>query len=168
MVLKNPAPHVDHVIPALPAVKVPRHCSPDEVVEALKSFPPGSSGGLDGLTSQHLLDLLSVGGEVRHLLLDNLSRVCDRIARGQVPDDARDGVLGSWLVAASTPSGGLRPIAMCGVLRRLTVKILLRRIRSGAAAYLCPRQLGFATSGGAEIAIHAARTYLAVGACCHA
>ena len=70
-------------------------------------------------------------------------------------------VFGSWLVAAKKPTGGLRPIAIGGTLRCLTAKILLSRIRGAAAAYLCPRQLGFATRGGAEIAIHSTRTFLA-------
>ncbi|XP_018496985.1 uncharacterized protein LOC108864944, partial [Galendromus occidentalis] len=70
-------------------------------------------------------------------------------------------VYGTWLVAASKPTGGLRPIAVGSTLRRLTAKILLSRVRGGAAAYLRPRQLGFATAGGAEIAVHSTRTYLA-------
>ena len=160
MIEKHPAPQDEDVPPALPSGPVPRHCSADEIEEALGSFPSGSSGGTDGLTAQHLLDLLSVGGELRRLLLVNLSRVCDIIARGLVPVEARDLVYGSWLVAALKPSGGLRPIAIGGVLRRLTAKVLLARVRGSAAAYLCPRQLGFATRGGAEIAIHATRSLL--------
>lgn len=163
MLSKHPAPCSDDVAPLLPGVRLPRHCSADEVMKAIKSFPPASSGGCDGLTAQHLLDLLAVGGEVRRLLLGSLSRVCDLIARGQVAEDARNLVFGSWLVAASKPGGGLRPIAIGGTLRRLTAKILLLRIRGAAAAYLNPRQLGFATKGGCEIAIHSARTYLAEG-----
>lgn len=161
MTLKHPAPQPDDVPPSLTVVRPPRRCSPDEVDEALKSFPSGSSGGLDGLTAQHFLDLLSVGGELRRLLLENLTRVCDLIAQGRVPDGARDILFGSWLVAASKPSGGLRPIAIGSTLRRLTAKILLSRVRGAAASFLFPRQLGFATKGGAEIAVHATRTYLA-------
>lgn len=161
MILKHPAPHDDDIPPTLPAVSRPRHCSSDEVIVALRSFPPGSSGGVDGMTAQHILDLVSVGGEVGRLLLENLSGVCDLIARGLIPDSVRDTLYSSWLVAASKPGGGLRPIAVGSTLRRLTAKILLARVRGSAAAYLSPRQLGFGTRGGSEIAVHAARTFLA-------
>lgn len=160
MISKHPDPEENDIAPVLPSTRPPRACSVEEIVTALRSFPPGSSGGLDGLTAQHILDLIAGGGELRRLLLEKLARVCDIIARGRIPEDARHLVLGSWLVAASKSSGGLRPIAVGSTLRRLTAKVLLARVRSSAAAYLCPRQLGFATRGGAEIAVHSVRTFL--------
>ncbi|XP_018494587.1 uncharacterized protein LOC108864105 [Galendromus occidentalis] len=160
MISKHPDPHADDSTPSLPIPRTPRGCSGEEIVLALQSFPPGSSGGLDSLTAQHILDLLTVGGELRRLLLEQLGRVCDIIARGRIADDARRLVLGSWLVAAKKTSGDLRPIAVGCTLRRLTAKILLARVRADATAYLCPRQLGFATKGGGEIAVHSIRSYL--------
>ena len=38
---------------------MPLQVLPDDVVRNLKSFPAGSSGGPDGLTAQHLSDLLA-------------------------------------------------------------------------------------------------------------
>ena len=86
MTAKHPAPHEDDQIPMLPSTTQPRAITTDEVQESLKSFPVGSSGGLDDLTVQHILDLLSVGGELRRILLVNLLKKCDVFARGQIPD----------------------------------------------------------------------------------
>ena len=160
MAQKHPAPHTGDIPPDLPEVRAPRPCRAEEVEEAIRSFLPGSSGGLDGLTAQHLRDLLTAGGELRRALLRMLCRVCSIIARGDVPDEARNMLYGSWLVAATKSSGGLRPIAIGSTLRRLTAKILLQRIRGAAAAHLWPRQLGFSSRGGSEIAVHAVRRYL--------
>ena len=43
----------------------------------------------------HILDFISVGGEISRLLLDNLSSVCNLIARGLLPPSVRDALYGS-------------------------------------------------------------------------
>ena len=40
-----------------PVVTTPLRVSTDQVLAAIKSFPPGSSGGSDGLRPQHLKDM---------------------------------------------------------------------------------------------------------------
>lgn len=57
MIRKHPAPQPDDIPPSLPALRPFRRCYPDEVMEVLKTFSCDSSGGLDGLTAQHLLDM---------------------------------------------------------------------------------------------------------------
>ena len=104
MIAKHPSPLEDDLAPELPATTPPRNVSVDEVLSSLRTFPVGSAGGLDGITAQHILDLLSVGGEVRRILLSSLGRVCDIMAKGRVPEEARDLVFGSWLIAAAKPS----------------------------------------------------------------
>ena len=65
------------------------------MLEALRSFPPGSSGGLDGLTAQYILDMVSIPDEPRRLLLENLARTCDIIVKGRIVEGARDMIVGS-------------------------------------------------------------------------
>ena len=160
MAAKHPHPQEYDLVPTLPPTAPPKSIFVDETVEALESFPVGSSGGLNGLTAQHILDKPSVGSEIRRVLLANLVEVCDIVALGTVHADARDIVYASWLIAAAKPSGGLRPIAIGNTLRRLTAKILLARVRASVSTLLSPRQLGCAARGGSEIAVHSVRTYL--------
>ena len=148
MLAQNPGPHdqTDDFIPTLPLTKLLKLISCDEVQEPHKSFPEGTSVGPDGILSlPHLLDMLSVGGELRRILLVNLAKSCETLARGQVPDGACDIVFCSWLIASTKPTGDLRPIAIGNTLRRLTAKILLARVRGSAAAHLKPHHLSFAT-----------------------
>lgn len=139
MISKHPPPWEDDIPPSLHGTRAPRHISAEELEMTVTSFPPGSSGGLDGLTTQHIRDLLYVGGELRRLLLERLAQVCDIIARGKIPDDVWNTVLRSWLVVASKPSGNPRPIAVGSTLRPLTAKVLLARVRVQLGTYLRPR-----------------------------
>ena len=50
---------------------LPLQVSPEEILKSLKTFPAGSAGGPDGLTAQHLLDLLA--GAADDKLKTNLS-----------------------------------------------------------------------------------------------
>jgi hypothetical protein len=64
------------------------------------------------------------------------------------------------LIALIKKSGGIRPIAIGNVLRRLATKIILFRNSARLGQLLRPRQVGYATPNGAERAVHSARTYL--------
>lgn len=160
MAQKHPPAHCEDTIEPQPDVPPPRACSVLEVLNALKSFPKGSAGGLDGLTAQHLNDILSVEIDTRTRVLEKLALVCDLFAQGKVPEQVKDAVFGAWLVAARKPGGDLRPIAVGSVLRRLASKVVLARARRAVVGYLQPRQLGFGTKGGTEACVHAVRTYM--------
>jgi hypothetical protein len=57
-------------------------------------------------------------------------------------------------------AGGIRPIAVGYVLRRLTAKVARNHIEVASAALLAPRKLGFCVTRGVEIAVRAARSYV--------
>ena len=56
--------------------------------------------------------------------------------------------------------GGVRPIAVGYVWRRVAGKVACRRVSESAAALLGPRQLGFGVQGGCEGAVHTARRFV--------
>ena len=56
--------------------------------------------------------------------------------------------------------GGVRPIAVGCILRRLVAKCAGNRIMQAMAELLRPKQLGYGIPRGAEAAVHAARIYL--------
>ena len=56
--------------------------------------------------------------------------------------------------------GGIRPIAVGCILRRLATKCLCTSVFHEMGSPLFPHQLGFRTALGAEAAVHAARVFL--------
>ena len=61
--------------------------SKEEVFQAIRSFPRGSAGGLDGLRSQHLLDLTSASaGRGGIVLLSAFASFTSHVANGNTLD----------------------------------------------------------------------------------
>jgi hypothetical protein len=129
-----------------------------ELVAAIKSFPNGSASGPDGFRPQHLKELLSASEEATNLL-SSLAAVGNLMLHGDVPPAIRPTLYGANLHAFRKKDGGLRPIAVGITLRRLIAKIVSTRSRF-LNTKLNPIQLGFATKGGSEAAIHAARSFV--------
>ena len=77
------------------------------------------------------------------------------IINGDLPDDARQLLLASRLVALTKPSSdGYRPIAVGEQLYRLAAIVAVRRVSSDAAVLLAPHQYGIGVPGGAEKILH--------------
>ena len=126
----------------------------------MKTFPPGSAGGLDSLRPQILKDLLAeIVGDAATELATVVASFMDLVLRGEVPELIRPVFFGAALTPLKKKCGGIRPIACGCVWRRLAAKIILRRISSDLAGYLAPHQLGVGVRGGSEIGAHAGRTY---------
>ena len=133
-----------------------------DITEAIKSFPAGSAGGLDGLRPQHLKDMTSpytgIAGERLVAILTEFANLC---LAGRVPPAIRPVFYGATLCALAKKSGGVRPIAVGSTLRRLVAKAACRSVRGVVVPKLAPTQLGFGVPLGAEATAHAARSYLA-------
>jgi len=69
-------------------------------------------------------------------------------------------LFGANLLAIHKNNGGIRPIAVCYVWRRVTAKVACSYARVVSTTLLAPRQLGFGVAGGIEAAIRAARCFL--------
>jgi hypothetical protein len=78
--------------------------------------------------------------------------------RGEVPPQIRPTLYGANLHAFRKKDGGIRPIAVGMTLRRLISRVVSTRSRH-LRSVLNPLQLGFATKGGAEAAVHAVRSF---------
>jgi len=83
---------------------------------------------------------------------------------GRCPDDVRPFLFGGSLTALSKKDGGVRPIAVGCVFRRLAAKCANSFASSAVAEYLSPHQLGVGVKGGAEAAAHAARKFIQASA----
>ena len=83
------------------------------------------------------------------------------LAQGQACPEAACALAGACLVAVPKPKGGIRPIAIGELLRRLTGKCLMTQVRTAAREHLFPEQVGLAVPSGAEAVVHTVRAWLA-------
>jgi len=145
--------------PAPSTVAPPLQVSPAAVIAAIKSFPNGSAAGPDGLRPQHIKDLL-IGATDDTPLLLSVTDLINLMLEGKTPLSVRGALFGATLLAISKKQGGIRPIAVGYVWRRLAAKVACSHVKDASASLLAPRQLGFGVSGGAEAAVRAARRFL--------
>lgn len=133
----------------------------DEVAQALGSFYSGSAAGLDGIRPGHLKELTSCSaGDNGPRLLGCLTKLSNFLLSGQLNVEVCPYLYGASLCALSKKGGGVRPIAIGSVFRRLVAKLGCRAIKEEMAEYLRPHQLGFGTRSGCEAAIHATRAFV--------
>jgi hypothetical protein len=160
---KHPDSFGNEVFPSCDAVgsSAPLQSTPELVRSAIVSFPAGSAGGMDLLRPQHLKDMITVGtGDSGTRVLKSLSELCNLMLKGLVPQEICPVLYGASLCALLKKDGGIRPIAVGCVFRRLVAKLCSRNIMASMGTLLRPTQLGFGTKGGAEAAAHAARLYV--------
>ena len=154
---KHPKALPDRELPARPRDTVAFQVTCD----AIRLFPAGSSGGPDGITPRHLLDL-TVGQHVADSLLPSLTVFVNLLLRGDIPEIVRPIILGGGgkLIAVQKKTGGVRPIATGYVWRRLAAKCASRYATIKLAPLLSPLQLGIGVPNGCEAAVHSARRFV--------
>ena len=82
------------------------------------------------------------------------------MAAGRVPEEVAPYLCGARLHAVLKKDGGLRPIAVGNLLRRLTSKLIAIGLADRAAELLAPHQLGVGVRGGCEAILHTVRQAL--------
>ena len=169
----DPTPDVIDVLrqkqPDAPAdlrhVAPPRHICPLSIVpecvaKAIGTFPRSSSGGIDGLRPGHLRLLTSSSvGEAGERLKFSISNLVNRLTSGKISNYPRGLLFSASVLAFRKKDGGIRPIAVGNVFRRLAAKIVCKAVSSELGRELFPVQLGVGIRGGCEGAAHAARSF---------
>ena len=110
---------------------------------AVFSFPAGSAGGPDGLIPQHIKDLVRLEGSAG-ALVDSLAAFSSVVLQGSIPESIKPLFFSARLTAFCKKDGGLRPIAVGNVLRRLAAKIAAEQTSSLLKATFAPLQFGVA------------------------
>ncbi|KAM3957665.1 hemolin [Aphomia sociella] len=159
---KHPSPQPTSLLPNLPPPSDSFFQIQDaDTFSAIMSFPNGSAGGIDGITPQHLKDLVSTSaGDAGKDLLSNITKLCNIMLSGKVPLSILPYIYGARLCAFNKKDGGVRPIAIGCTFRRLTSKLACRRIAPPLSSKLQPLQLGFGSRGGCEAVVHSVRNFL--------
>ena len=136
-------------------------CSENQVRKAILSFSPGSASGPDLLEPQHLKDLIAKpGGEAASRLLKSITRLCNFMLSGKVPEEVLPYIYGASLFALSKPNDDVRPIAVGTVYRRIASKVAAHAGIAALSNSFYPHQLGIGTQNGAEAIVHSVRNYL--------
>ena len=151
------AKHPPSANPALPedTPPPPVQFSSEEVIKALKSFPAGSAPGPSGLRANHIKQaVLCPSPDRAGQALTSLTRFVNLLCSGNVPSEIVPHLCGATLLPCKKKSGGLRPIAVGEVLRRLTSKCTARAVIFDAVDTLAPLQLGVGVPSGCEAIIH--------------
>ena len=130
-----------------------------QVMSAIRTFPPGSAGGPDGVRPQHILDLVCCR-ENGPALLTAITAFVNSLLDGKCHQAVTPILFGGTLMALEKKTGGIRPIAIGYTLRRIAAKCANAHATAVLSDYLQPLQLGVGTPGGCEAAVHATRRYM--------
>jgi hypothetical protein len=122
----------------------------DTVLGCIESFPKGTSCGRDGLRAQHVLDALcGEGSAVARDLLSAITPVVNLWLGGRCPIRLSEFVASAPLTPLLKSDGGIRPIAVGTIWRRLVSKVAMKGVSKNVAKYLNDFQFGVGISGGA-------------------
>ena len=155
---KHPPPHPETCLPDGPVSLLSFTVSKKDVRKMIKSFRSGSSGGVDGLTPQHLKDISGEGFVLGDKVCETLATFYNNIIfRGLVPSEVLEVYYGANLFGLAKENGDCRPIAIGCTLRRLGGKLAMSRCRPICEKVLRPRQVGVGVKRGCEAAVHALR-----------
>ena len=119
------------------------------------SFPKGTSCGRDGLRAQHLVDILGgAASAVADDLLVSITGVVNLFLSGLCPSQLGESIASAPLTPLVKAGGGIRPIAVGTVWRRLVSKVASSSVGSSMTNYLQDFQFGVGVSGGCEAILH--------------
>ena len=153
----SPCPDTD-VMSSDPALTVDESM----VLSCLRAFPKGTSPGASKLRAQHLLDAIagSTAPASRDCLL-SLTSLMNYLISGKAPSCLAPWVCGAPLTALVKKGGGVCPIAVGEVIRRLASRLCCLAVRPSLPSVFLPYgQVGVGISGGLETAIHVTRRYI--------
>ncbi|GJZ69890.1 putative reverse transcriptase domain-containing protein [Tanacetum coccineum] len=127
----------------------------DLVLNRIRSFPKGTSCGRDGLRAQHLMDILGgAASAVADDLLGSITGVVNLFLSGKCPSQLGEYIASAPLTPLVKPGGGIRPIAVGTVWRRLVSKVASSSIGNSMNTYLHDFQFGVGIPGGCEAVVH--------------
>ncbi|GJR58445.1 hypothetical protein Tco_1500607 [Tanacetum coccineum] len=156
---KLKAKHPFKSAPTLPDAPIDHHhliASQTMVLDRIKSFPRGTSCGWDGLRAQHLMDCLSGAAvAISDELISSITQVVNLFLKGKCPMTLGEYLANAPLTPLVKPGGGIRPIAVGIVWRRLVSKVSATMIGHSLDGYLDDLQFGVGVSRGGEAILHA-------------
>ena len=147
---KHPNEHAGARPSVNPAEKPALQVSEISVLKAVRYFPAGSTGGPDGIRPQHLIERDQFK-EMGNRLLTSHTAFVNSLLDGRCHKDFAQILFGGRL-AMEKKTGGIRPIVVGYVWRRLTAKCARAHAIESLADYFNPFQVGVGVgvAGGCE------------------
>ena len=127
-------------------------------MKALQTFPLRSTEGPDGVTPQHLKDILPEAPDNK--LMDSMTQIINRKLAGSFPISINEIIFGGRLIALEKKGGGVRPLAIGYVFKRLVAICANHYVIARRSECLKSIQLGVGVPEGAEAGVHAKRRLL--------
>ena len=135
--------------------------SNEEVKKAVFSMPTSAAAGPDSFRPSHFRAAIGESAPGRRdRALASLTKLVNSVAAGHVPPPVRPYFASAKLHGLLKKGGGIRPLACGCVLRRITARVVMRKLAPRAAAMFSPTQLGVSVAGGCEAAVHGVRAAL--------
>ncbi|GKE70766.1 putative reverse transcriptase domain-containing protein, partial [Tanacetum coccineum] len=126
-----------------------------EELKTKHSFHPAPSLPHDGLRAQHLMDCLSGAVvAVSDELVSSITQVVNLFLVGNCPPMLGEYIASAPLTPLVKPGGGIRPIVVGTVWRRLVSKVSAIMIGHSLDGYLDGLQFGVGVAGGSEAILH--------------
>ena len=133
----------------------PLQVSNELVLLGITSFPAGTGCGRDGLRAEHLKDAVQGSPNDRSgETLSCITKYVNLLLSGDIPELLFSFIGSAPVIPLKKKDGGIRPIAIGEIWRRLTSKIAARSVRDRVTRYLAPSQLGVGVPNGCEGIIH--------------
>jgi len=123
------------------------------VLKQLRSFPKNTACGRSGWRVEHLLQCCTHPAAGAGFL-ESLTKFVNWLASGSAGEEFAPLIASAPLTPLLKKDGGIRPIAVGEVFRRLVSKCFMSSIQSAATEYLAPLQLGVGVQGGVEAILH--------------
>ena len=155
--------HPQTEVPQLPTGPVPPPLllRPQMVARCISTFPNGTAPGPSCLRASHLKEAVECpSADIGQRALQALCDFLQLLINGQTPAKVIPILCGATLIACKKKDGGVRPIAVGEVIRRLASKCVMAGVARDAANLLAPLQVGVGTPLGCEAIVHALRSTL--------
>jgi hypothetical protein len=135
------------------------HFEADEVLRRVRAFRRGTAPGASRWRVEHLLDALTIpAGDSEGRISMSLTQVVNALAAGHAPEGVAPWLGGAPLYPLKKKGGGVRPIAVGEVFRRLVSKCFCGCVQAKAQArFLEMGQVGVGVKGGVEAALLAVK-----------
>ena len=123
LMIRHPSEPEDSVTPIIPVKKIAVTADERKTIWSIRSFSSGCCGGIDGLRPAHFLDIVAVStAEASLHLRRSITNLTNKIIHGDVSDYVVKLIFSSILTALWKKGGGIRPVAVGNVFRRLAAK----------------------------------------------
>ena len=130
-----------------------------DFLAVFKALPAGSSGGLDGVHLQHIMDMVC-NKEIGYAVIASISSFINMLLEGNCHHDLIRIFFGKRLIALEKKSSGIRPIAVGYTLHRIAAKCANNVALTVLGNKLLHEQLGLGCPGSCEAAVHATRRFM--------